>query len=695
MVNLRKISLADGLVPPQEESAKHFQFCDCGHHGPHTHGHDKVDSPSFIEVQLASKPHRWPRMRKIQKEFFDSLIDAVTAAEVDMLAALKLPSIDAVRRSIATGQVAETGSFDFTPAMSAAMDRIIDELLVKIMGRDLARSKQLDESEMPLLHYYDLAAYTVGLDELFKLIKKYIPAGFDIDLSDLTKPLPTLDNAYLEAMIKEAGKRIKTRLALERLPEVKRILIDMARNRDYPMKAARYLHKAIGEGDAWYWNRIARSEPILAVNEARRELAKVNGTKYVEWSAGAGACIICTAYDGKQWKEGESPQPVASSHPHCFPFKTQVFTSKGYIYIGKIKIGDQVLTHTGRFQNVVQVHKHHAKDQKMVTIYYKNDSFSRGESIVHLTATNNHPFFINGKWMNAEDVKSGDSVRLLAKRCKECNKLIPFSRWRHGTINESDCCSTKCQMNLMHKEYGTEYLQKQFQENGKILVKNRMHHFQTRRKEISSLANSENSRRKYNTKAEQVLNAALAKTGLNYIHQYKIDRPEKRSCSIGGSMNRFYKADFYLPDHRLAIECDGKQWKRDIDYDQDRINYIKSTGIDVLQFSNEFVLNNTDECINVIQRMAKNHAGEYEFLNVQVYDVKHFIKSSAILYNLSVDEDESYIAKGFVVHNCGCVLIPLFIATEATMPQWTRDPYENQFRREELPLLNQIIRGEI
>ena len=39
------------------------------------------------------------------------------------------------------------------------------------------------------------------------------------------------------------------------------------------------------------------------------------------------------------------------------------------------------------------------------------------------------------------------------------------------------------------------------------------------------------------------------------------------------------------------------------------------------------------------------------------------------LYNLSVEEDESYIAKGMVVHNCRCIALP-------TMPERQETPKE-------------------
>ena len=34
------------------------------------------------------------------------------------------------------------------------------------------------------------------------------------------------------------------------------------------------------------------------------------------------------------------------------------------------------------------------------------------------------------------------------------------------------------------------------------------------------------------------------------------------------------------------------------------------------------------------------------------------VRKPVTLYNLSVEEDESYIAKGVVVHNCRCIALP-------------------------------------
>ena len=39
--------------------------------------------------------------------------------------------------------------------------------------------------------------------------------------------------------------------------------------------------------------------------------------------------------------------------------------------------------------------------------------------------------------------------------------------------------------------------------------------------------------------------------------------------------------------------------------------------------------------------------------------LKRKIEKPTTLYNLSVEDDESYIANGIVVHNCRCTLVPI------------------------------------
>jgi len=103
----------------------------------------------------------------------------------------------------------------------------------------------------------------------------------------------------------------------------------MSYNGRWPIEVGRKLHDIIGEGAAWYWQRIARSEATLAAGLAFDKMAAENGTNFEEWSAGTGCCIICAWLDGKVWRRGEGPHPVSDTHPHCMCARIATYARGG------------------------------------------------------------------------------------------------------------------------------------------------------------------------------------------------------------------------------------------------------------------------------------------------------------------------------------------------------------------------------
>jgi len=116
-------------------------------------------------------------------------------------------------------------------------------------------------------------------------------------------------------------------------------------------------------------------------------------------------------------------------------------------------------------------------------------------------------------------------------------------------------------------------------------------------------------------------------------------------------MKRFYKVDFLLPETNIVIECNGEQWKRDIEYDKKRDNFIKENGFTLINIKNKEIFKDVKSCVD-------------------------------ILHNLSVEIDQSYIAKGFVVHNCRCERYAQWITEGRTVNQpWTRpSPYDEPYQ---------------
>lgn len=109
------------------------------------------------------------------------------------------------------------------------------------------------------------------------------------------------------------------------------------------------------------------------------------------------------------------------------------------------------------------------------------------------------------------------------------------------------------------------------------------------------------------------------------------------------------------------IECDGIYWhKGNEEKDAIRQHKIEQEGWQVLRFTDKQINDNFLQVKMAVDRLLANHSGNYETMPWKVTDIEVFqIKKNHMLYNFSVEEDESYIAKGCVVHNCRCIALPL------------------------------------
>ena len=653
------LAIAKGLVPPEEEAV----------HGDATIA-QKVTTPNLHELELSTHQAKDRRVRKVMNEFFRACIMEVKEQEIDLLKVLNLPRLnDVIRAELNDGDGPEE-KYILPAGWWKPFNEVFDEWEDELLGG--GEVKGLDA----IVPTYMLRAFSIEIKKVEESLRKQVRS--------LSKAVtdPSLDNAYLESAIADAASRVRAPLSVAARKKIRKWIIKMAREGAYPMAIARKLHKSVGLGKAWWWNRIARSEARLAMNGAFDAAAKQYQFPYETWNLSPTACEICAQFKGGIWKATSGPQPVSDTHPHCTLGSTKIYTCEGWKKIRDIKIGDLVLSHKGKFQKVTKLHRHTEMNQKMVKLSYLNAQYSSKKVTrpVTLDITDNHPMLINDEWKNAGDVQVGDRVRLLATRCEVCGKLIPFSRWRDSEGVKAKYCSAKCTFLSVHREYGKDHLLKQFRINGKKLIEQGKHHFQIRN--MSKLSNAGNSRIKYDTKAERILSDALNKADIVHKRQHMIKRPELRRCGKNGGMNRFYKIDMAIPELKIAIECDGEQWHRDSDYEKIRSTFIEEAGYSILRFNNNDIFNDVNKCVKQVQRLAMNHKNEYEFIDMKITGAKHYTKNEINLYNLSVEEDESYIAKGFVVHNCVCGRSPLIVLLPGQRVQrpWTRpSPYDKPY----------------
>lgn len=112
--------------------------------------------------------------------------------------------------------------------------------------------------------------------------------------------------------------------------------------------------------------------------------------------------------------------------------------------------------------------------------------------------------------------------------------------------------------------------------------------------------NISNSKRGlHKTDIEIIMEEALLKNNIDFVQQYPI------RCKYG------YIADFYLPECKLIIECDGEKFhKEGNNRDKKRDIILKNKGYIILRFKGEEIKNNIQDCINKIQEVKNGNTSK-------------------------------------------------------------------------------------
>ncbi len=307
---LRKIAIAKGFEIPDGQGVCCF----------------KVTTPNFHELELASRKHRWPKMRKLQADFFNAFMEEATEQEIEILNILALPDIETVRQAEFTDvdDVGETGKFRYTLMMNEELDRVFYEWREELLGTEAVKTVDPMSATYP---FHQLSAFSIGTDQVFRDALRELPDYVDSEELKRRRIQAALDNPYLRAVIRDGGNRIKEELGKKHIRLIKIALREKAKEGQNPLQVARWLHKEVGEGKAWYWRRLARSESVLAADAAFESSIRQYQIPYERWSAAPTACPICMQFQGRVWSAGRGPHPVSDTHPHCLCVRRVVYVT--------------------------------------------------------------------------------------------------------------------------------------------------------------------------------------------------------------------------------------------------------------------------------------------------------------------------------------------------------------------------------
>lgn len=186
---------------------------------------------------------------------------------------------------------------------------------------------------------------------------------------------------------------------------------------------------------------IVRTNYSEAFNRGIRDFVDDNDitdfVPYLEWSAILDDRVREThaEMDGKIFREDDPDIegiPPAGFQCRCFPYDVHITTSKGKQWIRKIKVGDLVWTHKGRYRKVTKVHSR----------IYKGDLIEIKYGSYHkVSMTPEHPVYIWRKgWVEAKNVKYRDKIKTGKKRKYNiiCISKVPFEGAVYNLSVEDD-----------------------------------------------------------------------------------------------------------------------------------------------------------------------------------------------------------------------------------------------------------------
>jgi uracil-DNA glycosylase family 4 len=347
-------------------------------------------------------------------------------------------------------------------------------------------------------------------------------------------------------------------------------------------------------------------------------------------------------------------QLVTTNMVKCFVSpRTAVFTDTGYRQMSDIQVGGLVLTHQGRFRRVLN--KPHLTDPSPRIVLTMEIGGGYGRKPFQVQVTQDHRFWLEGEWIFARDLIAGAWLTGLGERCVVCDSV--FYRGYAHAYKSLPFCSTNCH-NRHAANAGREKLQAFMREayakgdrdpflitaaanarvqdmvaegwKPKSSVEGRQ------RQRLAAAVTRElighNTNGSWIGEGERAIAAILESAGRDYTSQFALDG---------------YNFDFHIKGTKILVEVDGNGAK--LNSSRHRIQEIKDGIAERAGYSVLHVDARTPQA--VLFQLA-NDEHEYPFTPVRVLDVERRAPARLDVYTLTVEGDESYVARGLVNHNC-------------------------------------------
>jgi len=373
-------------------------------------------------------------------------------------------------------------------------------------------------------------------------------------------------------------------------------------------------------------------------------------------------CDVCPIYANRQWTWKTLPTvPRAGDTPclfNCYCFvdgRTGIMTDEGVKRISKIKVGDRVLTHLGKFEEVINYWVESCTEDVLeieVQVLNRKRKYK---------VTKEHKFMLdNGTWIKAKDIVLNTRLKTIVQQCPQCQEI--FISNNHMPY---ECCSKKCS----EKFNGKQKIKKAHEVVAKRIKSKKWNHLGNamRGKTYDEMYDAETTKRlKRNRSAtgkkvsqmffanrslakmtdiEKIVSDILYKLNIKFIYQHPIDD--------------IFHVDFFLPEYNIVIECDGNYWHNyphGLKGDIQRDKYLRhKKKYLVLRFWGNDIKKQTKKVENKLLLTCMNHNGRFIEHYGMVTGIKVLLpgKHQRKKYDLTVENAHSYVTwEGVVSHNC-------------------------------------------
>lgn len=325
----------------------------------------------------------------------------------------------------------------------------------------------------------------------------------------------------------------------------------------------------------------------------------------------------------------------------CFVKGTKVLTDKGYKNIEEIEVGDRVLTHTGTFKKVLKTGETYNKEIYKVKAQGMFDTY----------VTGNHPYYVlrsekyynkklrkyeysylQPQWIKVKDLKEKDDYVGVNIPTKEENKydLDKETCWLLGRYVANGYIEhNKDQYNIIYSIKNTEI--NDFKEHlKKYQILTQMYRYK-----YKAIINSKEL-------VEFIEKMKFGETKRNKdIPMFILDLPislarefiEGYLSGTGSYSNFVYRISSVNQNLLMKLQLlIAKVYNTSINIKQSKPIYVIAYKTNIHALQTICDLNN----------------------NIMWYPVKEVVNTNKLetVYNLEVEEDNSYTANNFIVHNC-------------------------------------------